>query len=528
MEKRRVFPIGKQNFPDIITSGFVYVDKTEHIHNLSQTAGRFFLSRPRRFGKSLLCSTLHAYFEGRKELFKGLAIDKLEKEWKKHPVFHFDFSTTKYLEVDDLRRQLDIQLSELEELYGVNPEKEVSPAERLSGLIKRANEQTDEKVVIIIDEYDAPLHDTISNPDLKQQLRQIQRQFFSPLKHQDCNLHFIFITGITKFSQMSIFSELNNLKDISFMPEYESICGITENELTTTLREDIEAMAVKQKMSCQECLDRLKFFYDGYHFSDETTDVYNPFSLINALSDKRFDTYWFSTGTPTFLLEMLTDRGQVLSDIEGKNVLKDEFDTPTDELVSILPVLYQSGYLTIKKYDNLSDRFTLGIPNEEVRRGLASSLTNYYLLRGKSKKDRGFLMDAYDMFLQTGDTKDLLEPLQTFLKGTSYSLLRQNESLYQSIFYTWLIAAGADVQVEKTLADGRIDILLKMDFGIWIFEFKYNKSADEAIDQIRTRRYMDALRGDSRPVHLIGVNINKKKRNIDEWKEISDLEMTSS
>lgn len=516
---QRVFPIGEQVFENIINRQMVYVDKTALIYRMVTTNSKYFLSRPRRFGKSLLCSTLDAYFRGKKELFKELAIDKLEEKWTKYPVFHFDFSATKYLTADDLKYLLNTQLKDFEKIYGENPDDEKSSADRLNGLIQRAYEQTGEKVVIIIDEYDAPLHDAISNVDLNQQLRQIQRQFFSPLKRQDQNIRFIFITGITKFSQMSIFSELNNLQDISLDTQYEDICGISEKELTTMLSDDIAKMAQEEGIAYEECLSKLKYFYDGYHFSKNKVNIYNPYSLINALGKKRFGTFWFSTGTPTFLMELVTDHGLIITDLEGKTAKEGDFDTPADNLSNPLPILYQSGYLTIKDFDHQSRRFTLGFPNEEVHEGFANSLVNYYVKAGKNPKGNTILISAMDEFTQTHKTCSLLDSYRSFIKSTSYDLLRQNESLYQAIFYTWLVSNGLDVHAEKSLSDGRMDILLKTDRGIWIFEFKYNESVEEAIDQIYFKRYMDAFIGDQRPVHLVGVNIVTIEKKDVEWTE---------
>lgn len=371
----RKYPIGVQSFEKIVVGNFRYIDKTKYVYDIAQKYPTVFLNRPRRFGKSLLASTLHCYFEGRKELFKGLAAEKLETEWTKHPVLRFDMSTAKHADTAGLESELNLKLSRYEAVYGKD-ESEVKLNQRLEGLILRAKKMTGQNVVVIIDEYDAPLLDVLNDEKALAANRQVMRNFYSPLKACDDDLRFVFITGITKFSQLSIFSELNNLQNISMLPEYAGICGITSEELLTQFSDDIDNFASRLDISSEEAIKELKDHYDGYHFSEQSSDVYNPFSLINALDAANFDPYWFSSGTPTYLIEQMRRFGVTPQGISEMKARKSDFDAPTEDMTSITPLLYQSGYLTIKEY-NTSGLYTLGIPNREVRGGLMESLVPY-------------------------------------------------------------------------------------------------------------------------------------------------------
>ena len=369
----RRYPIGIQNFEELRNRNCVYVDKTQLVYNLANTDKVYFFSRPRRFGKSLLVSTLEAYFQGKKELFQGLAMERLEKDWTVYPVLHVDFSLTKYTELSDLTGQLNLFLSRWEQIYGKNNEEETS-AERLQGIVLRAYEQTGKQVVVLIDEYDAALLDSNSDTELQQQLRNEMRKFFSPLKGLGQYLRFLFITGISKFSQMSIFSELNNLKNISMRDDYSALCGITEQELLTDLKPDIERMAEANSESYEEACAHLKQQYDGYHFSKNCADIYNPFSLFNAFDAKEYKNFWFSTGTPTFLIDILQRTDFDVRCLDGLTATDEQFDAPTDRISDPIPVLYQSGYLTIKGYDPTFRLYNLAYPNSEVRYGFTESL----------------------------------------------------------------------------------------------------------------------------------------------------------
>lgn len=372
-QQQKFYPVGIQTFSEIIGKNYLYIDKTGYVYRMTHSASKYmFLSRPRRFGKSLLASTLHSYFEGRKELFKGLVIEKLETEWMSYPVFHFDMSLAKHVDRERLESMLNIQLYRYEEIYG-RLDGEVMLNDRLTGLIQRAYQQTGKQVVVLIDEYDAPLLDVMHEDKNLPILRNVMRNFYSPLKACDP------LTGITKFSQLSIFSELNNIKNISMDEPYAAICGITEEEIKEQMSYDLGLLAEKMQITRDEVLAKLKENYDGYHFTWPSPDIYNPFSLFNAFNDGKFNSYWFGSGTPTYLIEMLNKFGVLPSEIGGIEAVAAEFDAPTERMTNITPLLYQSGYITIKGYDSVFDIYTLDIPNKEVRIGLMRNLIPSYI-----------------------------------------------------------------------------------------------------------------------------------------------------
>ena len=377
--RRKRYPIGIQTFEKIREGNFLYVDKTEYVYRMASSSSEYvFLSRPRRFGKSLLTSTLHSYFSGRKDLFKGLAIEKLEKDWTEYPVLHFDMSLGKHMDKEQLEEYLCNLLSRKEQEYGITtPVKGVN--DRLTNLIIAVYQKTGRKVVILIDEYDAPLLDVVHEEKNLPLLRDVMRNFYSPLKGCDPYLRFVFLTGITKFSQLSIFSELNNIKNISMDEEYAAICGITEEEMLTQMDNDLNLFAEKLKLTREEALDKLKENYDGYHFTWPSPDIYNPYSLLNAFNDGKLDSYWFGSGTPTYLIEMLRKYKVLPSQMGMRKAMASDFDAPTERLTSIVPLMYQSGYLTIKDCNPLFGKYILDIPNKEVRIGLMKSLVPYYV-----------------------------------------------------------------------------------------------------------------------------------------------------
>ena len=378
-QQQKFYPVGIQTFSEIIGKNYLYIDKTGYVYRMTHSASKYmFLSRPRRFGKSLLASTLHSYFEGRKELFKGLVIEKLETEWMSYPVFHFDMSLAKHVDRERLESMLNIQLYRYEEIYG-RLDGEVMLNDRLTGLIQRAYQQTGKQVVVLIDEYDAPLLDVMHEDKNLPILRNVMRNFYSPLKACDPYLRYVFLTGITKFSQLSIFSELNNIKNISMDEPYAAICGITEEEIKEQMSYDLDLLAEKMQIMRDEVLAKLKENYDGYHFTWPSPDIYNPFSLFNAFNDGKFNSYWFGSGTPTYLIEMLNKFGVLPSEIGGIEAVAAEFDAPTERMTNITPLLYQSGYITIKGYDSVFDIYTLDIPNKEVRIGLMRNLIPSYI-----------------------------------------------------------------------------------------------------------------------------------------------------
>lgn len=373
----RIYPVGIQTFSDIIKRGCVYVDKTDLIYKLTKKYKYVFLSRPRRFGKSLLSTTLHSYFAGEKDLFKGLAIEGLEKDWTEYPVLHFDMSTFKNCNLKDLQSKFNYKLSEYESIWGNNPESE-TPGDRFKNLIISAKEQTGKPVIIIIDEYDAPLLDVLHNEDRLSEIRTVIQEFYAPIKANDEYIRFAFITGITKFSQLSIFSAINNLANISMDPEFAAICGITKEELTTTLNQDIELMAEHNGVSKEEMARMLQENYDGYHFTRNSPDIFNPFCLMRALASGEIEDYWFASGTSTYLINQMQRFKTDVTELDNVFAFSSSFDRPTEKMSDALPLLYQSGYLTIKGYDPLSKGYYLGIPNKEVRAGLMENLLPLY------------------------------------------------------------------------------------------------------------------------------------------------------
>lgn len=510
----RRYPIGIQNFEELRNRNCVYVDKTELIYRLTNTDKVYFFSRPRRFGKSLLVSTLEAYFQGKKELFEGLAMEQLEKDWTVYPVLHVDFSLTKYTTLFDLQEQLNLFLSRWELIYGKN-EQEETPAARLQGIILRAYEKTGKQIVVLIDEYDAPLLDSNSDIPLQQQLRNEMRKFFSPLKGLGQYLRFLFITGISKFSQLSIFSELNNLKNISMRDDFSALCGITEQELLTQLKSDIERMAEANGETYQEACLHLKQRYDGYHFSKSCADIYNPFSLFNAFDAKEYKNYWFSTGTPTFLIDILKRADFDVRSLEGVEATDEQFDAPTEQITSPIPVLYQSGYLTIKGYDPAFQIYRLAYPNGEVRKGFIESLLPAYVqLPGQQNT---FYVVSFIRDLLKGDIESCLERTRSFFASIPNDLENKTEKHYQTIFYLLFRLMGQYVDAEVKSAIGRADVVVRLQDAIYVFEFKYDGTPEEALAQIDSKQYAIPFQADGRKIFKIGVNFDSATRTIGGW-----------
>ena len=531
-ENRRGYAVGVQLFDRIRETKAVYVDKTEYVWKMVSTpAVNFFLSRPRRFGKSLLVDTLRCYFEGRKELFEGLYIYKKEKEWRQYPVIRLDLSNGKYFEKELVHGTINTILKYQEQRFGItNPPDPTNYDARLTDLIRAAHEQTGEKVVILIDEYDAPMLDSINDPELQDYIRNRVRNLFSPLKAQAEHLRFVFLTGITKFSQLSVFSELNNLQQLTFDPNYEGVCGITEQELLTCMKPDIESLMNRLNTdyarwglhySYDDIVAKLKETYDGYHFTDHFTDIYCPWSLINAFNMGRIMNFWFSTGTPTMLVNVMRQHGISLQQIEHFKGTIERFDAPTERISDPIPVLFQSGYLTLKDYDPFTRQFTLGFPNGEVREGFAGSLYRYYMEDYVGSQDT--LGNAFhDLLRQEIDFEEFIHTVQRWYAGIPYSITdkNQNEQLYQSLIYAALMAFGADVQAEDQTSDGRMDIALKLPHTIYILELKYGKTADEAADQVITKNYAVRFAADQRPVWAVGMNISQDRRTIDSYRVV--------
>ena len=529
-ERRRGYAVGVQMFDWIRERGSVYVDKTEYIWRMVSTdATNFFLSRPRRFGKSLLVDTLRCYFEGRKELFEGLYIYNKEKEWRKYPVIRLDLSNGKYFEKELVHGTINFILEQQEKKFGITaPADSYNYDARLSRLIQAAHEQTGERVVILIDEYDAPMLDSINDRDLQDYIRNRIRSLFSPLKAQAQYLRFVFLTGISKFSQLSVFSELNNLQQMTFDPQYEGICGITEQELLTYLKPDIEGLMDTLNTdyaryglhySYDDIVSKLKETYDGYHFCDRFTDIYCPWSLINAFSMKRIMNFWFSTGTPSMLVNVMRHHNINLQQIERLKAGLDRFDAPTERISDPVPILFQSGYLTLKDYDPFEQEFTLGFPNGEVREGFAKSLYKYYMEDYVGSQDA--LGNAFKRLRRKEIAfEEFTDLIRRWYAGIPYSITdrNQNEQLYQSLIYAALMGFGADVTAEEQTSDGRMDIALRLPHGIYIIELKYGKTAEEATDQIIAKNYAVRFASDSRPVWAVGMSISQDRRTIDSYR----------
>lgn len=510
------YPVGIQTFEKIRENGYLYIDKTKYIVDFREKQMSYvFLSRPRRFGKSLFASTLQAYFEGRKELFEGLAIADYEKEWVKHPVLHFDLSGAKHMGVEQLERYLADMLEEQETNWGYKTH-QVDANLRLIELVKRAYDQTGKNVVVIIDEYDAPLLDVVHEKENLLPLHRIIQNFYSPLKMLDPYLEFTFITGITKFPQSSIFSGLNNLDNISMFDQYSAICGISKTELTTQMKPDIEAMGETLGITYEECLNELTQFYDGYHFSKNSEDIFNPFSLVKALNAGKIAPYWFGSGTPSFLLKLLDKYHVNLASLEGQEAVLSSFDLSTEEMTDALPLLYQSGYLTIKKYEPMFREYTLGIPNKEVRDGLLNSLIPHYVNPRRSDND-AFLL-GFCKAVYRNDIEAALEHMRTYLATIPYDLENHSEKHYQTIFYLMFSFLNIYIRTEVKSAIGRADAVMHMPDTIYVFELKVDKSADEALAQIDEKGYMLPYHSEGKRLVKVGISFDCTQRTISEWK----------
>ena len=517
METKRLkrLPVGIQTFSNIIDDDMLYIDKTEYIWNMIHLSKYIFLSRPRRFGKSLLVSTLQAYFEGRKDLFKGLFIETVEKEWTEYPVLRFSMASGKHMEKDQLERYLGMRLAEYEKKYGItNPATDNN--DRLTALIHAAHNQTGKKVVILIDEYDAPLLDVVHEKEMLPVLRNVMRNFYSPLKDCDPYLQFVFLTGITKFSQLSIFSELNNLTNISMYPEFAGICGITKEEVLTQMQEYTERLARVNEWTIEESINQLKQQYDGYHFTWPSPDIFNPFSLLNAFNVNRIENYWFSSGTPTYLIEMLRKFNVVPSKIGGGKVLPSAFDAPTENMKSITPLLYQSGYVTIKDYNRATKLYTLDIPNTEIRVGLMDSLLPNYVHEyyDEGGTTIGYMYEA----LYNENLDEMFRLLQAYLLTVPYCDKANSEGHYQQLLYVIFSLFGRYVEVEVHTPTGRVDIVMKTAKALYLFELKLNMSAKAAIKQIDLKDYSSKFALSDLPIVKVGINFDPERRTIGDWK----------
>ena len=513
----KLYPVGIQTFERIRKENKLYIDKTEYVYRMTHSGGcYFFLSRPRRFGKSLLVSTFESYFSGKKELFERLAIEKLEQEWMEYPVLHFDMSGGKHMEKEQLEDYLSNRLEAEERKWGTTHSKR-GVNDRLTELITTAYEISGKQVVVLIDEYDAPMLDVAHERKTLDELRNVMRNFYSPLKMCEPMLRFVFLTGITKFSQVSIFSELNNIKNISLNDEYAGVCGITKEELLTQMSEDIDMLAEAQGMTREETIAKLKENYDGYHFSPASPDVFNPYSLLNCFDDKNFGAYWFSSGTPTYLINMLR-KFKVLPAKIGRSLARSSaFDAPTENLKTITPLLYQSGYITIKGYDKMSQLFTLDLPNKEIKVGLFESLLPYYL-EGMYAEEGDVAIAQMSVLIRQGDMDGALRLLQEFLGTVPYCNNTNYEGHYQQVlFIIFTLLTHFVVDVEVHTPNGRVDVVMETEDTLYLIELKLNKSAQAAMQQINLKQYDQRFARYGKPIVKVGVNFDAKKGNIEDW-----------
>ena len=513
----KLYPVGIQTFERIRKENKLYIDKTEYIYRMTHSGGcYFFLSRPRRFGKSLLVSTFESYFSGKKELFEGLAIEKLEQEWMEYPVLLFDMSGGKHMEKEQLEDYLSNRLEAEEKKWGITHSKR-GVNDRLTELITTAYEISGKQVVVLIDEYDAPMLDVAHERKTLDELRNVMRNFYSPLKMCEPMLRFVFLTGITKFSQVSIFSELNNIKNISLDDEYAGVCGITKEELLTQMSEDIDVLAEALEMTREETIAKLKENYDGYHFSPASPDVFNPYSLLNCFDDKNFGAYWFSSGTPTYLINMLR-KFKVLPAKIGRSLARSSaFDAPTENLKTITPLLYQSGYITIKGYDKMSQLFTLDLPNKEIKVGLFESLLPYYL-EGMYAEEGDVAIAQMSVLIRQGDMDGALRLLQEFLGTVPYCNNTNYEGHYQQVlFIIFTLLTHFVVDVEVHTPNGRVDVVMETEDTLYLIELKLNKSAQAAMQQINLKQYDQRFARCGKPIVKVGVNFDAKKGNIEDW-----------
>ena len=510
----KLYPVGIQNFESLRKDGYIYVDKTESIYRLANTGRYYFLSRPRRFGKSMLISTLEAYFQGKKELFGGLAMEGLEKEWKQYPILHLDLNARKYDSAESLDQELDKHLEQWEKLYG-SDYSDRAPEERFYHIIRMAYEHTGERVVILVDEYDKPMLQTINNPELQDKYRNTLKPFYGVMKSMDGYIKFALLTGVTKFGKVSVFSDLNNLEDISWDRNYFDICGISEQELLDNFSDDIQALADANGQTFTQACDQLKADYDGYHFYPYSPGIYNPFSLLNTFKKRQYGRYWFETGTPTYLVELLKKHKYDLYRMAHEKTTSDVLDSIDASSTNPIPVIYQSGYLTIKGYIPEPRIYELGFPNREVEEGFLKFLIPYYT--PLQETESGFAIWDFISDVKSGDIDGFMERLQSFLADCPYELAKDIELHYQNVLFIVFRLSGLYTKVEYHTSRGRIDLVLQTDNYVYVMEFKLDGSAEQAMQQIEEKQYALPFAKDSRKVYTIGVNFSSETRNIDKW-----------
>ena len=520
----RRYPVGIQTFERLRKEGYVYIDKTDLVWKMTKESPYVFLSRPRRFGKSLLSSTLHSYFDGRKDLFEGLKIMDYETEWEQYPVIHLDISTAKgQPNAQELQRRLMYQLGVIAEKYGRRDD-ETTPGMLLTGMIRRVYEQTGKQVAVIIDEYDAPLLDVLHEETMLPEFRRVMQEFYVPLKAAEPMVRFCFITGITKFSQLSIFSTINNLTNISLDDKYAALCGITEQEFVTDMAPDIAMLAEEYECTPEEMHAKLKAQYDGYRFSGRSPDIYNPFSLLKCFNQRNIDNYWFSSGTPTFLIRQMQLFRTDITTLDRMEVPSSAFDKPTEAMTNALPLLYQSGYITIKDYDRPSQLYTLSIPNNEVRIGFVEGLIPTYIGMEGYNVQAGFAVKFWRA-LQKDDIDLAMAEMKAFLAGVPYvegfqkklAEVKNYEGFYEYTFYLIFSMLNVYARTQVKCAGGRIDFVVQMPDTTYVFELKVSGTAQEALDQINSRGYALPYGTDSRRIVKVGVQFDRDTMTVGEY-----------
>ena len=510
----RKYPIGVQSFESLRKGNYLYVDKTSMIYNIVEDGKYYFLSRPRRFGKSLLLSTLEAYFLGQKELFRGLAIEQLENDWITYPVLHLDLNTEKYDSPQALESMLNRNLSEWEKLYG-SEVYETTFGGRFEGIIRRAAQKTGKDVVILVDEYDKPMLQTIGNEALQHEFRNTLKGFYGAVKSMDKYIKFAFFTGVTKFGKVSVFSDLNNLTDISMLPQYCDLCGITLDEIKDNMADDVKSLASKLDITEEQCYNKLKNNYDGYHFCPDAIGVYNPFSLLCTLKNQLFGDYWFETGTPTFLVDLLKKTGYNLNNLVHERVTGDVINSIDSMEDNPIPVIYQAGYLTIQGYDERFRKYLLGFPNQEVERGFINFLAPSFTSMKPTRSE--FYIENFIEDVEAGKPENFVKRLQTMLSDSSYQISGDAELYFQNATFVIFKMMGFYVDVERPTSDGRMDMIIKTNNYIYIVEFKLDGSAHEALQQIEDKQYARPFAFDTRKLFKIGINFSTKTRCIEEY-----------
>lgn len=518
----RKYPVGIQTFDRVIREGYIYIDKTDLVWQLAHYATFIFMSRPRRFGKSLLTSTLESYFRGEKDLFSGLRIMEMETEWQQYPVIHLDLSIVKGKEsAEELQRAINLMLKRQED--DEDPD-EVTPGEKLNGMIRRLYASTGKQVAVLIDEYDAPLLDVIHHNDTLSAMRRVLQEFYQPLKANERFIKFCFITGITKFSQLSIFLTINNIKNISLLPQFATTCGFTEEEVKTVFREDIQRLAKDYQLPEEKMYDKIKLQYDGYHFAGNAEAVFNPFSLLNAFGDGELQSYWFASGTPTFLIRQMQRFHTDITSLDTLEVPSSAFDQPTENMLDALPLLYQSGYLTIKDYDRESGTYTLSLPNQEVRVGYTRGLLPTYVGLSDADVQTGFALKFWRA-LKANDIDLAMTHMQAYLAGIPYvegfkqklAEAKTREGFYEYTFYLIFSMLNVYVRTQVKVAGGRVDMIVLMPDTIYVMEMKVGDSAEHALRQINEKGYAKAYETDGRRVVKVGIRFDPDQHTVDEW-----------